>query len=180
MAFVILGVGEHSSQQNRGQRRGRIGGQVGEDRPEVENQVETDPEDRPGRGSELAREDRFAGVEGVAGHLHVVDHLAHDTQRGQPHQGAAVLGGDRRTHQPFPATDRGASQKQSRSQQSKPVPPGEDGGFHQLTGVPGRHLAGTRARSLKPAGAFGRIDGLAGVGGGSIGSRGRVLRLGRV
>ena len=115
------------------QRHGRVHDEVGKDGPPVQEHVTDQPEHRTGQSPEFTGEDRLARVQRVTANLNVVQGLNENADGGNPQQCGSVLGGNRGSGQPLPATDRGRSHNQSGTKHREPIPAREDRGVDQVS-----------------------------------------------
>ena len=113
--------------RNRG-----AGREIRKNDAEIEQQIDEQPEPRPGQRAELAAENRLAAVQRVAADLDVVDRLKQDADGGQPHQRAAVFGGDGRAQQPFAAADGRGAHHDSRTDHRQDISPADARHIDQL------------------------------------------------
>src|SRR5205823_6570771 len=95
---------------------------------------------------ELAAKNRFAAVERVTADFDVVESLKKNAHGREPHQRAAVFGGDGRAEQPLTAADGRGAEDNARTDHGKDIAQIKARHVDQLARVPPRHGLGTRVR----------------------------------
>lgn len=103
---------------------------------ETEHHGDADPESWSRLRSHKARKHGLPGVQGIPTTFDVVEHLAQNGDRRNPHETATILCRDRRTEKPLAATNLNAAHHDAGTDEASQIADAQRPGFRQFGNFP--------------------------------------------